>query len=174
MSWPNCGWATASWCCWGRYRRAGLHQYRVEPRLWSTELRILATGAYGSNDGGAGKSVNVEYVSANPTGPLHAAHARGAVLGDALAGLLEFSGWNVTREYYVNDAGGQVDILAQSVYLRYREALGETIDEIPSGLYPGAYLQDVGAALAARMVTAIWRRIRSNGWPRCGNLRSTQ
>ena len=99
---------------------------------------------------GAGKSVNVEYVSANPTGPLHAAHARGAVLGDALAGLLEFSGWNVTREYYVNDAGGQVDILAQSVYLRYREALGETIDEIPSGLYPGAYLQDVGAALAAR------------------------
>ena len=130
----------------------GFINISVEPRLWSTELRgILAVGArYGSNDGGAGKSVNVEYVSANPTGPLHAAHARGAVLGDALAGLLEFSGWNVTREYYVNDAGGQVDILAQSVYLRYREALGETIDEIPPGLYPGAYLQDVGAALAAR------------------------
>ena len=130
----------------------GFINISVEPRLWSTELRgILAAGArYGSNNRGAGKSVTVEYVSANPTGPLHAAHARGAVLGDALAGLLEFSGWNVTREYYVNDAGGQVDILAQSVYLRYREALGETIDEIPPGLYPGAYLQDVGAALAAR------------------------
>ena len=130
----------------------GFINISVEPRLWSVELRsILAAGAhYGSNDSGAGKSVNVEYVSANPTGPLHAAHARGAVLGDALASLLEFSGWNVTREYYTNDAGGQVDTLAQSVYLRYREALGEVIGEIPSGLYPGAYLKDVGAALAAR------------------------
>jgi arginyl-tRNA synthetase len=130
----------------------GFINISVEPRLWSAELRsILAAGAhYGSNDSGAGKSVNVEYVSANPTGPLHAAHARGAVLGDALAGLLEFSGWNVTREYYTNDAGGQVDTLARSVYLRYREALGEVIGEIPSGLYPGAYLKDVGAALAAR------------------------
>ncbi len=124
----------------------------VEPRLWSSELRaILAAGkSYGSNNSGAGKSVNIEYVSANPTGPLHAAHARGAVLGDALAGLLEFSGWNVTREYYINDAGGQVDTLARSVYLRYREALGENISDIPPGLYPGAYLQEVGKALAAR------------------------
>ena len=130
----------------------GFINISVEPRLWSAELRsILAAGAsYGRNASGAGKSVNVEYVSANPTGPLHAAHARGAVLGDALAGLLEFSGWNVTREYYTNDAGGQVDTLARSVYLRYREALGEVISEIPSGLYPGAYLKDVGAALAAR------------------------
>ena len=105
----------------------GFINITVERRLWQEEIRaILLTGiSYGSNDSGVGKSINVEYVSANPTGPLHAAHARGAVLEDAFAGLLEFSGWNVTREYYTNDAGGQVDVLARSVYLRYREALGE-------------------------------------------------
>ncbi len=130
----------------------GFINITVEPRLWTAELRTIVTvgGRYGSNDSGAGKSVNVEYVSANPTGPLHAAHARGAVLGDALAGLLEFSGWSVVREYYTNDAGGQVDTLARSVYFRYREAHGEAIGEIPSGLYPGAYLQEVGLALVAR------------------------
>ena len=130
----------------------GFINITVEPRLWSVELRtILAAGSrYGSNNIGAGKSINIEYVSANPTGPLHAAHARGAVLGDSLAGLLEFNGWNVQREYYSNDAGGQVDILARSVYLRYQEAHGETIGEIPTGFYPGAYLKEVGAALAAR------------------------
>lgn len=131
----------------------GFINVHVTPRLWADELTaIVAAGdSYGRNDSGQGQSVNVEYVSANPTGPLHAAHARGAVLGDALAGLLEFSGWQVTREYYTNDAGGQVEVLARSAYLRYREALGETIGEIPSGLYPGAYLVDVGTALADKV-----------------------
>ena len=101
------------------------------------------------NRSGGGRPINVEYVSANPTGPLHAAHARGAVLGDALAGLLGFCGWKVTREYYINDAGAQVDVLARSAYLRYCEALGREIGDIPSGLYPGSYLVDVGQALAA-------------------------
>ena len=96
----------------------------------------------------AAGSVNVEYVSANPTGPLHVGHGRGAVFGDALANLLEFAGTAVTREYYVNDAGAQVDVLARSAYLRYREALGEAIGDIPEGLYPGDYLKPVGAGLA--------------------------
>ena len=94
----------------------------------------------------SGKSVNVEFVSANPTGPLHVGHTRGAVFGDALAGLLDFAGWDVTREYYINDGGAQVDVLARSVYLRYREANGEAI-EIADGLYPGDYLAPVGHAL---------------------------
>ena len=93
--------------------------------------------------------VNVEYVSANPTGPMHVGHCRGAVFGDALANLLAFAGFAVTREYYINDAGAQVDVLARSAYLRYREALGENIGAIPEGLYPGDYLKPVGAALAA-------------------------
>ena len=131
----------------------GFINMRVKPALWAAELTaIIAAGDdYGRNDSGQGQQVNVEYVSANPTGPLHAAHARGAVLGDAMASMLEFCGWNVIREYYVNDAGGQVDVLARSAYLRYREALGEEIDEIPSGLYPGAYLVDVGTALAEKV-----------------------
>ena len=131
----------------------GFINMRVKPALWAAELTaIIAAGDdYGRNDSGQGRPVNVEYVSANPTGPLHAAHARGAVLGDAMASMLEFCGWNVIREYYVNDAGGQVDVLARSAYLRYREALGEEIGKIPSGLYPGAYLVDVGAALAERV-----------------------
>src|SRR6202023_457509 len=93
--------------------------------------------------------VNVEYVSANPTGPMHVGHGRGAVFGDALANLLAFTGFAVTREYYINDAGAQVDVLARSTFLRYREALGEDIGAIPEGLYPGDYLKPVGAALAA-------------------------
>ena len=129
----------------------GFINIRVEPRLWAAEIdAIIDAGAdYGRNDSGAGRPVNVEYVSANPTGPLHAAHARGAVLGDAMAGLLDFCGWDVTREYYVNDAGAQVDVLARSAYLRYCEALGRDIGEIPSGLYPGDYLVEVGERLAA-------------------------
>ena len=129
----------------------GFLNLRVEPRLWTREIdAIIDAGTdYGRNDSGAGTPVNVEYVSANPTGPLHAAHARGAVLGDAMAGLLDFCGWKVTREYYINDAGAQVDVLARSAYLRYCEARGREIGEIPSGLYPGAYLIDVGPALAA-------------------------
>ncbi|MBO9624607.1 MAG: arginine--tRNA ligase [Sphingomonas sp.] len=117
---------------------------------WRGELsEILRTQAdYGRSTIGQGISVNVEYVSANPTGPMHMGHCRGAVVGDALATLLEFIGHRVIREYYVNDAGGQVDVLARSAHLRYREALGESI-EIPEGLYPGDYLKPVGAALAA-------------------------
>ncbi len=117
---------------------------------WIDELRgVLAAGRdYGRSDIGQGENVNVEYVSTNPTGPIHVGHGRGAVFGDALANLLAFTGYRVTREYYVNDAGGQVDVLARSAFLRYREALGETIGPIPEGLYPGDYLKPVGEALA--------------------------
>src|SRR5690606_3035271 len=97
---------------------------------------------------GAGERTNVEYVSANPTGPMHVGHCRGAVFGDALANLLVFAGYDVTREYYINDAGGQVDVLARSVFLRYREALGESIGAIPEGIKPAAYRTPVGEALA--------------------------
>ena len=129
----------------------GFINLRVEPRLWTAEIdAIIDAGTdYGRNRSGGGSPINVEYVSANPTGPLHAAHARGAVLGDAMAGLLGFCGWKVTREYYINDAGAQVDVLARSAYLRYCEALGREIGDIPPGLYPGSYLVDVGQALAA-------------------------
>jgi arginyl-tRNA synthetase len=117
--------------------------------VWAEVLRaILREGsAYGRSH--AGGKVNVEYVSANPTGPMHVGHCRGAVFGDALASLLSFAGFDVTREYYINDAGAQVDVLARSAYLRYREALGEDIGDIPDGLYPGDYLKPVGQALAA-------------------------
>ena len=130
----------------------GFINIAVEPVLWTREIaNILAAGErYGSNDSGKGAAVNVEYVSANPTGPLHAAHARGAVLGDSLAGLLGFCGYDVTREYYTNDAGSQVDVLARSAYLRYCEATGDDIGTIPAGLYPGSYLVDVGVDLAAK------------------------
>ena len=111
---------------------------------------ILRDGdGYGVSTVGAGQRVNVEYVSANPTGPLHMGHCRGAVVGDSLARLLEAAGFRVTKEYYVNDAGAQVDTLARSVHLRYREALGQDIGGIPEGMYPGDYLVPVGAALAA-------------------------
>ena len=117
---------------------------------WLTELAAIATlGAdYGRSNLGGGTTVNVEYVSANPTGPMHMGHCRGAVVGDALATLLEFAGHKVIREYYVNDAGAQVQVLARSVHIRYREALGEAVGEIPEGLYPGEYLVPVGKALA--------------------------
>lgn len=120
--------------------------------FWRERLRdiLLAGKAYGDSGMGQGVKVNVEYVSANPTGPLHIAHARGAVIGDALAGLLAKAGYDVTKEYYVNDAGAQVDTLARSAFLRYREALGEAIGEIPPGMYPGDYLKAVGQALAER------------------------
>ena len=130
----------------------GFLNIRVEAKLWTQEIaNILSAGlSYGKSEIGAGKPVNIEFVSANPTGPLHAAHARGAVIGDALSGLMEFCGWRVTREYYINDAGGQVDVLARSTYLRYCEALGRDIGDIPAGLYPGIYLKDVGKALVTR------------------------
>ena len=118
--------------------------------VWRDELAAIkaAGGDYGRSTRGNGTTVNIEYVSANPTGPMHMGHCRGAVVGDALAALLEFAGHTVIREYYVNDAGGQVDVLARSVHLRYREALGHGI-EMPEGLYPGDYLIPVGEALAA-------------------------
>ena len=120
---------------------------------------------YGKSDIGGGAVVNVEYVSANPTGPMHIGHCRGAVFGDALANLLAFTGFAVTREYYVNDAGAQVDVLARSAYLRYREALGEDIGAIPEGLYPGDYLKPVGAALAAEYGDALTRSPESRMVP---------
>jgi arginyl-tRNA synthetase len=129
----------------------GFINIRLERAVWEAELgAILAEGEdYGRSAMGAGRTVNVEYVSANPTGPMHMGHCRGAVVGDALANLLEYAGHQVIREYYVNDAGGQVDVLARSAHLRYLEALGRQIGEIPEGLYPGDYLKPVGAALAA-------------------------
>jgi arginyl-tRNA synthetase len=129
----------------------GFLNIRLAAAVWQEELRgILAdAGDYGRSALGQGRRVNVEYVSANPTGPMHMGHCRGAVVGDALASLLEFAGYAVVREYYVNDAGAQVDVLARSAYLRYLEALGRQIGEIPEGLYPGDYLKPVGAALAA-------------------------
>jgi arginyl-tRNA synthetase len=125
----------------------GFLNFRLTPAAWHRVLRAVGP-AYGKAELGHGRKVNVEYVSANPTGPMHVGHTRGAVFGDALAALLAHVGYDVTREYYINDAGGQVDVLAQSAFLRYREALGEAI-EIPKGLYPGDYLRPVGAALAA-------------------------
>ncbi len=118
---------------------------------WRSELSVMAEEGddYGRSDIGQGVTVNVEYVSANPTGPMHMGHCRGAVVGDALASLLEYAGHKVIREYYINDAGGQVDVLARSVHLRYAQALGEDVGEIPEGLYPGDYLVPVGQALAA-------------------------
>ena len=128
----------------------GFINLRIADSAWLDELRSLAAlGAdYGRSTLGGGKMVNVEFVSANPTGPMHMGHCRGAVVGDALASLLEFAGHKVIREYYVNDAGGQVDVLARSAHIRYREALGEEVGEIPEGLYPGDYLVPVGKALA--------------------------
>ena len=130
----------------------GFINLRMVPGFWHARLgELLRAGEdYGASNIGGGEPVNVEYVSANPTGPMHVGHGRGAVVGDALANLLAKSGYKVTREYYINDAGAQVDALARSAYLRYREALGEEIGAIPEGLYPGEYLREVGAALAER------------------------
>ncbi len=129
----------------------GFLNLKLDAAIWLDEVRAVASQGddYGRSNTGSGKTVNVEYVSANPTGPMHMGHCRGAVVGDALANLLQFAGYKVTREYYVNDAGGQVDVLARSAHLRYREALGEDIGDIPEGLYPGDYLVPVGQKLAA-------------------------
>jgi len=131
----------------------GFINIRLAPSVWHEELRAIAEQGtdYGRSSVGQGRRINVEYVSANPTGPMHMGHCRGAVVGDALASLLEYAGHAVVREYYVNDAGGQVDVLARSVHLRYLEALGRQIGEIPEGLYPGDYLKPVGEALAAEL-----------------------
>ncbi len=128
----------------------GFINLRLSPDAWRRELLAIAElgDDYGRSALGDGQTVNVEYVSANPTGPMHMGHCRGAVVGDALCGLLEWAGYRVVREYYVNDAGGQVDVLARSAHMRYREALGEDIGAIPEGLYPGDYLKPVGERLA--------------------------
>ncbi|HUI12714.1 MAG TPA: arginine--tRNA ligase [Xanthobacteraceae bacterium] len=129
---------------------AGFINLTLKAGAWLDALRgaVRLGSEYGKSDIGGGVPVNVEYVSANPTGPMHVGHGRGAVFGDALANLLAFTSYRVTREYYVNDAGAQVDALARSAYLRYREALGEDIGTIPEGLYPGDYLKPVGALIA--------------------------
>ena len=129
----------------------GFINLRLESDSWRDELWTIVRAGddYGLSTVGANERVNVEYVSANPTGPLHMGHCRGAVVGDSLARLLEAAGFRVTKEYYVNDAGGQVDTLARSVHLRYRESLGAEIGDIPDGMYPGDYLKPIGALLAA-------------------------
>ena len=128
----------------------GFLNFRLNAPIWFSVLRAIAEqgGDFGKSPIGKGERVNVEYVSANPTGPMHVGHTRGAVFGDTLASLMAYSGYDVSREYYINDAGSQIDTLARSTLLRYREALGETI-EIPPGLYPGDYLVPVGEALKA-------------------------
>lgn len=130
----------------------GFINFRLTDGEWADTLRtILADGIkYGDSKMGKGEKVNIEYVSANPTGPMHAGHVRGAVIGDTLAGLLSKAGYAVTKEYYFNDAGTQVDVLARTTHLRYREALGEDIGAVPEGFYPGEYLKEVGQALVKR------------------------
>jgi arginyl-tRNA synthetase len=132
--------------------RPGFINIRLDPEVWHAQLRdILRAGtAFGDSVTGRGERVNVEFVSANPTGPMHVGHGRGAVVGDALARLLAKAGYAVEREYYINDAGAQVDVLARSTFLRYCEALGEPIGSIPEGYYPGEYLAETGRALAER------------------------
>jgi arginyl-tRNA synthetase len=145
----------------------GFINLTLKPSAWTEALRaaILAGADFGKSEIGHAEKVNVEYVSANPTGPMHIGHCRGAVFGDALANLLAFTGFAVTREYYVNDAGAQVDVLARSAYLRYREALGEDIGEIPEGLYPGDYLVPVGQALAAEYGRALNQKPETDWLP---------
>lgn len=129
----------------------GFINFRLDENLWRALVPVMIRegNAFGDSTLGKGQKINVEYVSANPTGPLHIGHARGAVYGDGLAALLKKAGYDVTKEYYINDAGAQIEVLARSAYLRYREACGEAIGEIPEGLYPGEYLKPVGEALKA-------------------------
>jgi arginyl-tRNA synthetase len=137
----------------------GFLNFRLADKLWFEVLRDVGREGFdfGRSDIGKGQRVNVEYVSANPTGPMHVGHTRGAVFGDALASLMAYSGYDVTREYYINDAGSQIETLAQSAFLRYREALGEVI-EIPRGFYPGDYLIPVGQELANEFAGALrWK-----------------
>ncbi|MDQ0457198.1 arginine--tRNA ligase [Rhizobium paknamense] len=135
----------------------GFLNIRLSTAYWQRLLASMIEDGtrFGQTGLGNGRKVNVEYVSANPTGPMHVGHCRGAVVGDALANLLGFAGFNVTKEYYINDAGSQIDVLARSVFIRYREALGEKVGEIPAGLYPGDYLKPVGEALAQEFGTRL-------------------
>jgi arginyl-tRNA synthetase len=137
----------------------GFINITLKPQTWHAQLPIILSegNSYGNSRMGVGEKINVEYVSANPTGPLHIGHARGAVYGDAIATLLLKAGYNVTKEYYINDAGAQIEVLAKSALLRYREACGETI-EIPEGLYPGDYLKGVGEALKEKHGTHLLKK----------------
>src|SRR5579872_4583036 len=145
----------------------GFINLTLRPEAWLNALRqVLQQGrGYGRSAVGAREKINVEYVSANPTGPMHIGHCRGAVFGDALCNLLLKAGFDVCREYYINDAGVQVDILARSAFLRYREALGEKIGAIPEGLYPGDYLKPVGAAIAAEYGDALAKQSETSWLP---------
>src|SRR5690242_11152826 len=145
----------------------GFINLTLKQSAWTEALRaaIRAGADFGKSDVGRAETVNVEYVSANPTGPMHVGHCRGAVFGDALANLLAFTRFAVTREYYINDAGAQVDVLARSAYLRYREALGDDIGAIPEGLYPGEYLVPVGQALAAEYGRALNQKPEADWLP---------
>jgi arginyl-tRNA synthetase len=145
----------------------GFVNITLRPAAWADILRAAVNlgSSYGKIDLGNGAPVNVEYVSANPTGPMHVGHCRGAVFGDALANLLAFTGFKVAREYYINDAGVQIDLLARSAFLRYREALGEKIGAIPEGLYPGDYLKPVGAAIAAEYGDALAKQSETSWLP---------
>ena len=151
----------------------GFINLTLKPRVWADALLTVLreNASYGASAIGNAEKVNVEYVSANPTGPMHVGHCRGAVFGDALASLLQFAGYDVTREYYINDAGAQVDVLARSAYLRYREALGEDIGAIPEGLYPGDYLVPVGQALAAEYGDKL-KAMPENAWLPIARLRA--
>jgi arginyl-tRNA synthetase len=143
----------------------GFINLRFDEDFWRKRLAEVLTAGHGYGRGviGAGTKANVEYVSANPTGPLHVGHARGAVVGDVLANMLESIGYDVTREYYINDAGAQVDQLARALHWRYREAFGEELGPMPEGLYPGDYLVPVAEALKARD-RDMWRRQPESAW----------
>jgi arginyl-tRNA synthetase len=145
----------------------GFINLTLKPAAWIAALRgaVQLRAQYGASDSGGGVSVNVEYVSANPTGPMHVGHGRGAVFGDALANLLAFAGSKVTREYYVNDAGAQVDQLARSAFLRYREAFGEDIGTIPEGLYPGEYVKEAAYLAGQQFGDALIGRSESEWLP---------
>ncbi|MGL4291196.1 MAG: arginine--tRNA ligase [Phreatobacter sp.] len=149
----------------------GFINLTLQPAVWPRVLKaVVGDGeGFGHVAPGAKAKVNVEYVSANPTGPMHVGHCRGAVFGDALANLLAAAGYDVTREYYINDAGAQVQVLGRSAYLRYREALGETVT-IPEGLYPGDYLKPVGQALAAKYGQSLHNAPEAEWLPICRDV----
>jgi arginyl-tRNA synthetase len=153
----------------------GFINLTLKPTAWIDALRtVLRAGpTYGRSSTGQGAPVNVEYVSANPTGPMHVGHCRGAVFGDALANLLDAADFKVAREYYINDAGAQVDVLARSAFLRYREALGADVGAIPDGLYPGDYLSRSAPRWrpSTDRLCSIGRRIAGCRW--CARKRST-
>lgn len=153
----------------------GFINLRLSSDVWLSAIgAALKAGAdFGRSQSGRGRKVNVEFVSANPTGPLHVGHARGAIFGDALAGLLDFAGWDVTREYYINDGGAQVDVLARSAHRRYEEAHGRSV-QIEDGLYPGDYLVPVGEALKEKYGDSLLDRPESEWLTEVRNFATDQ